>query len=334
MIEFVYPWLLAALPLPWLVWLWRRAPLARRWGQGKTPPGVLHPQAELLRRLAAQGRPWRRRLPWLWTLGCALLVVAVARPVWVAHAGPQWHSGRDIMLAMDLSGSMRAYDFRIDGKPVSRLDMAKRIVARFLQTRQGDRLGLLVFADDAYTLIPVTADLDIVGRMVKGLVPGLIGEKTALGSAIAMAVKRLKDRKPAARILVILTDGSSTTGKISPPMALALAKHFHVHIYTIGVGTNKEVLFPKGPMIKPELTRLPLNEKLLKRIAEETGGRYFHITRTGQVKNVIQIIDDLETIPIADQDIPNKAEWYWLPLVAGLLLLLTHQMRRQAEVVP
>ncbi len=107
-----------------------------------------------------------------------------------------------------------------------------------------------------------------------------------------------------------------------------------MHIYTIGVGTNKEVLFPKGPMIKPELTRLPLDEDLLKRIAEQTGGRYFHVMRTGEVKNVIQTIDDLETIPIADQDIPGQAEWYWLPLAAGLLLLLTHQWRRQAETVP
>lgn len=335
MIAFVYPWLLVALPLPWLMWALRHR-LPRPWpSRGKRPsPAVWHPEAELLHALASRHSSWRSRLPWLWALGCALLIVAMSRPVWVAHGGPQWHSGRDIMLAVDLSGSMRAYDFKVDGKPVSRLEMAKRIVERFLRARQGDRVGLLVFADDAYTLLPVTADLDLVHRTVRELTQGVIGEKTDLGGAIALAVKRLKDRKPAARILVVLTDGSDTTGNISPAMALALARHFRVHVYTVGVGTNKEVLFPKGPVIKPELTHLPLDETLLKRIAQQTGGRYFPIRRTGDVKNIIQTIDDLEAIPIAAQDIPPRAEWYWLPLLAGLSLLLTSQVRRRLEAVP
>jgi Ca-activated chloride channel family protein len=335
-IEFAHPWLLAALPVPWLIWvLRRRIPWDRlRRRTAKPPPGVLHPYAELLHTLAdTQGR-WRVRAPWLWAVGCALLIAAIARPVWVGKTGPDWHSGRDVMLAVDLSGSMRALDFKVDGKPISRLDMAKRMVDTFLAARQGDRLGLIVFADDAYTLVPMTADLDLVRNTVRHIGQGVIGEKTALGPAIALAVQRLKDRRPAARILVILTDGSDTVGEISPRTATRLAQRYHVRIYTIGVGTNKEVLFPKGPVIPPELTHLPLDEDLLRGIAEQTGGRYFPVERTGDVKNVIQTIDDLETIPIADQDIPDRAEWYWLPLAAGLLLLLAHHLRRPAEALP
>ena len=335
-IEFAYPWLLAALPVPWLIWvLRRRIPwhrLQRR--SSKPPPGVLHPQAELLHTLASERGSWRSRLPWLWAIGCGLLIAAIARPVWVGKTGPEWHSGRDMMLAMDLSGSMRALDYKVDGKTISRLDMAKRMVDKFLATRQGDRLGLIVFADDAYTLVPITSDIPLIRKTVRQLGHGAIGEKTALGPAIALAVQRLKERQPAARILVILTDGSDTVGEISPKTATLLAKHFHVHIYTIGVGTDKEVLFPKGPVIPPELTHLPLDEDLLRGIAERTGGRYFPVTRSGDVKNIIQTIDDLETIPIADQDIPDRAEWYWLPLAAGLLLLLAHHLRRQSEALP
>lgn len=333
-IEFAYPWILLALPLPLLVWaLRRRFPPSR--GGGRYPlPGLLHPQAELLDTLARGRKSRLRRVPWLWVLGCALLVAAVARPVWMGRAGPEWHSGRDLMLAIDLSGSMRALDYKIGGKLISRLEMTKRIVNVFLKKRQGDRLGLIVFADDAYTLVPITPDTHIVNNVVQMLSHGVIGEKTALGDAIALGVKRLKDRKPAARILVLFTDGSRTAGDITPHTAVVLARRYHVHVYTVGVGTNKEVLFPKGPAIKPELTHLPLDEHLLRGIAAQTGGRYFHIVRTGDVKNVIQTVDDLESIPIADQDIPPRSEWYWIPLLAGLALLLTHQVRRQSEVLP
>ena len=336
MIKFAYPWLLAALPVPWLIWaLRRRIPWQRlRRRSSQPPPGVLHPQAELLHTLTSEQGSWRSRLPWLWAIGCGLLIAAIARPVWVGKTGPEWHSGRDMMLAVDLSGSMRALDYKVDGKTISRLDMAKRMVDKFLAARQGDRLGLIVFADDAYTLVPITSDIPLIRETVRQLGHGAIGEKTALGPAIALAVQRLKERQPAARILVILTDGSDTVGEISPKTATMLARRFHVHIYTIGVGTNKEVLFPKGPVIPPELTHLPLDEDLLRGIAEQTGGRYFPVTRTGDVKNIIQTIDDLETIPIADQDIPDRAEWYWLPLAAGLLLLLAHHLRRQSEALP
>lgn len=337
MITLAHPLWLLLLPAPALVWwLLRRGrwPIFKRKSGAAAAAGVIHPYADLLHNLAADSGPARSRFPWLWMLGCSLLVIALARPLWLDEAQPGWHSGRDIMLAIDVSGSMRALDFTLEDKPVSRLAMLKHVVDEFLQQRHGDRVGLVVFADDAYTLVPVTADAGIARRMVKGLRHGVIGEKTALGPAIALAVKRLKERQPAARLLILLTDGTHTTGEIRPDTALALARHYNVRIYTLGIGSNKEVLFPKGPAIDPELTRLPLDEALLTRIAETTGGQYFRVGRTGDMTAAIRAIEQLETIDIADRSLPPRAEWYWLPLLLGLALLGAHHLRRRGEVMP
>ena len=257
MFEFAsFAWLLA-LPLPFLVWRWlqRRAP--------RKQAALFHPHAQLLAQLAAELPTRARRWPWLWLAGCMLLILALARPQWVT-LHPDDYPGRDLMFAIDVSGSMRAEDFVVADHRVNRLDMVKAVVDRLLAHRPGDRAGLIVFGDDAFTLSPVTHDLVLVRSLLHDIKNGIAGEKTALGDAVALAVKRLRDRPPQSRILFLFTDGANTAGQFSPADALALAKQYKVRIYTVGIGRTGKVAYPgllELPVILPSHEPAPCGEK-------------------------------------------------------------------------
>lgn len=318
------PWLLA-LPLPLLLW-WALGRRPRRRGDA----ALFHPQAALLAKLAAGERPSPRRWPWL--LGCVLLVVALARPVWVSLL-PGEYPARDFMIAIDISGSMRAEDFIIDGRRSNRLDVVKQVVDGLLAARRGDRAGLIVFADDAMSLSPVTHDLALVRALLGEVDHGIAGEKTALGDAIVLAVKRLRERPPAARILLLFSDGANTSGTIAPERALALARSHQVRIYAIGVGRDGRVPYPGGPNESMILAELPMDEALLRRLAEGSGGRYYRAERSETLPAVLAEIDRLETVDVRLPTVGTRHDWYWLPLLAGLALLAFAQARR-SEVLP
>jgi len=327
MFAFTSLWWLLALPLPWLVWRWlhRRVP--------KKQPALFHPHAQLLAQLAADLPTRARRWPWLWLVGCMLLILALARPQWII-VHPDDYPGRDLMFAIDVSGSMRAEDFVEDGRRINRLDMVKAIVDRLLAQRPGDRAGLIVFGDDAFTLTPVTHDLALVRGMLHDIKNGIAGERTALGDAMALAVKRLRERPPQARVLFLFTDGTNTAGQFSPADALELAKKYKVRIYTVGIGRSGIVAYPGGPSGGTIASELPLDETLLQQIATETGGSYYRVQHSGDVKAILADIDKLETVDIKLQNIGEHTDWYWLPLMLGLLLLLFAQRRGAREVLP
>lgn len=336
MLEFAAPSWFLALPLPWLAWM-----SAARFRSGTSvssrPAALLHSQADVLAELAAQPLSRRARLPWLWMVGCALLMTALARPQWVESA-PNIYKGRDFLLAIDVSGSMRAQDFTVDEKNLSRLDMLKRVVNQFLAERHGDRIGLVVFADDAYTLAPLTSDMNIVRALLGEVRHGMAGEKTALGTAVALAVKRLQNHgaqgDSKSRALILLTDGSNTAGAISPDAATLLAKQEGVRIYTVGIGSHRQVPFPRGTKETPAITEMPFDEDLLRRMAEQTGGHYYAAGNTEEMRRIIGDIEQLEKTNIVDDAATLRTEWYWLPLIIGLALLLISQMRMRAEVLP
>lgn len=319
-------WLLA-LPLPVLIWrfLQRRPP--------RREPALFHPHAELLAQLAAELPTRARRLPWLWIAGCALLILALARPQWIT-LHPDDYPGRDLMFAIDVSGSMRAEDFIIDGKPGNRLAMVKAAIDQLLAQRQGDRAGLIVFGDDAYTLTPVTHDLALVRIVLHDISNGIAGEKTALGDAVALAVKRLRDRPPQSRVLFLFTDGTNTAGQFSPADALALAKQYQVRIYPVGIGKSGKAPYPGGPSGEIIASELPLDESLLQQFAAESGGHYYRIQHSEDVKPIIADIEKLETVDIHLEKIGEHADWYWLPLLLGLVLLFLAQRRGMTEVLP
>jgi Ca-activated chloride channel family protein len=321
MLNLATPLWLFALPLPWLVW-W----LAQRRKASTQTTAIYHPQAALLAQLSQQAR---RRLPWFWLLGCSLLLLALARPQWL---GGGEHQGRNFMLAIDISSSMKAQDFFIDGRPVNRFDAVKKVATQFIEQRQGDRIGLIVFADDAYTFAPLTTDLEMLQRLIGDIDQGMAGQQTALGQAIALGVKRLEKLDETSRNLILLTDGSNTAGEINPLNALAMAKLRRVKIYTIGVGKPGKVLFQRGPVEKPDFTDVPLDEPLLQQLATESGGRYYRASATEQLSKVMADIEELATIPLEDQRVPPH-EWYLLPLLLGLLLLGLSQWRSSREVM-
>ncbi len=322
MFEFGAPlwlWLLPLAPLAW--WLARRR-------AGERTGALLHPQAELLAEL--QGNNGNlRRAPWPWLLVCTLLLLALARPQAIDAHVPELEPGHNIMFAVDVSGSMRALDYGIDGRPASRLDALKDALRRFLEQARGVRVGAVVFADDALTLLPLTSDLTLARLLVAEIDNGLAGEKTALGDAIALGVKRLQAVDDPARVLVLLTDGSATGGLITPEAAAVTARAAGVRLYTVGFGRAGKVAFPGSPVEAPISTELPPDEDQLRRLAAATGGVYFKAADGESLSAVLAEIERLEQARIPAPRRGDAEEWYWLPVAAALAVLLFAEARRR-----
>ena len=316
-------WLLA-LPLPWLVW---RATLRRSVSPVNHAAAVLHPQAELLARLSTHRPP---RLPWLWLLACCAVIVALTRPQWQQTEQP----GRNFLLTLDVSTSMAAQDFTLDQQPANRLTVLKHAVAEFLQTRRHDRIGMVIFADDAYTLAPLTTDHRLLRRFLHDVELGMAGDKTALGEAVVLGVQRLRDRDPRSRVLMLFSDGAQSAGDVSPEQALAYAKHHGVRIYSIGIGSHGKVLFPRGPMEAPDFKEVPLDEALLQRLAQESGGRYFRAAAGNELTDIIATIEQLETIPIEPDTTTPPRELYLAPLLLALALGAAATVTARQRVTP
>lgn len=323
MLYLAAPWWLSALLLPLLLGVYCYRQAHRQ--QGDSGTALIHPLANLLGELA-QTTPSRLRFPWLWLSGLILLSLALSRPQWLETHGEDTRLGRDIMLALDVSGSTRAQDFIIDGNVADRLDVIKATARQLIEQRRGDRIGVVVFGDDAYTLIPLTADFVTVLKLINDLENNIAGEKTALGDAMVLASKRLKEASASQqdrrqRVLVLVTDGANTAGDTTPQNALNIAKAQGIRIHTVGVGSHRRVAFPRAVLQQPELVEMPFDEALLQRIAAETGGRYFVGGDSETLLHISQEIDQLEQ---TEHGIPLGAtqELYWLPLGAGLFLLL------------
>ncbi|MCF6324965.1 MAG: VWA domain-containing protein [Gammaproteobacteria bacterium] len=335
MFEFATPYWLLLLPLPYLLWQFtahtkKPASISPR---HHAVAAIRHSQAELLIQLANASHK-KARLPWLWILGCALLFIAAARPQWLYNDEPVKRPAHDMMLAVDISGSMLAQDFIHENDLTSRIDISKIMAQQFIKQRDGDRVGLIAFADDAFVFMPLTTDLIMAHDFLDEIHNGLAGERTALGDAIALAADHMRERSAKSRILILLTDGSHTTGHVSPESAILLAQQYQLRIYTIGVGTNSMVAFPRGPKQQPLYTELPLDETLLQRIATETGGRYFHANDTQTLQAIFNDIDQLEPTNIDDPTLIPRDEWFWLPLLLALSLLLLNERNTRQQVLP
>lgn len=246
------------------------------------------------------------------------LIVALARPSWVGEAAPLPREGRDLMMAIDLSASMEEMDLATSGQPATRLDVVKAAADDFVHRREGDRLGLILFSDRAYLQAPLTFDRDVVRTLLEEARIGLTGQKTALGDAVAVGLKRLRDRQGDSKVLILLTDGVNNAGIMSPLRAAEMAKELGVRIYTIGVGAESMVVnTPFGRQrVNPSQQ---LDEATLKKIAKVTGGQYFRATDVEGLAAVYRDIDALE--PVSGEDTyvrPQVALYYW-PAMAALL---------------
>ena len=313
---FAWPWMWLAFPLPWLAgWL---LPPHRN-----TSASLKVPYGRRLDAIATSGGRARRlhiaALAWLaWFLLCA----AAARPQQLGEAIAPPQSGRDLMLAVDLSGSMSEPDMELGGDVIDRLTAAKAVLADFLDRRVGDRVGLLVFGQRAYALTPLTLDRDSVRDQLRDSVAGLAGRETAIGDAIGLAVKRLRDQPEGQRVLILLTDGVNTAGVLDPLKATELAKAEGVRIHTIAFGGSGGGLSIFGLTLPMQGGGDEIDEETLKKIAQETGGQSFRARDTEQLAGIYAELDRIEPVKQEGARVRPRVERYGWPLAAALLVAL------------
>ena len=315
MLEWAWPWFLIALPLPWLVA--RLLPAAHtRAGDALRLPYALDGLEA-----AAGANPvprWRRLLA---LAGWCALLVAAARPQWVGDPVALSRTGRDLLLAVDASGSMSIQDMAINGRTVSRYTAIKAIAGDFIKRRAGDRVGLVLFGTQAYLLTPLTFDRETVFKQLSESAIGLPGKETAIGDAVGLSVKRLRERPQDRRVLVLLTDGVNDAGELDPRKAIELAAAEHVKIYTIGMGADSMRVegFFGSQMVNPSAD---LDEKMLSAMADKTGGKFFRARNTAELAKIYAEIDRLEPSDDATQQFRPVDEMFHWPLSAALLLAL------------
>jgi Ca-activated chloride channel family protein len=251
------------------------------------------------------------------TIAWFLLVIACTRPQWLGEPIEQAVSGRDLMLAVDLSGSMEEQDFLINKNPVDRLTAIKWVASDFINRRIGDRIGLILFGTQAYLQTPLTFDRKTVLTLLNESAIGLAGENTAIGDAIGLAVKRLKNQPANSRVLILLTDGANTAGEVSPLKAAELAAANQLKIYTIGVGADEMIVrsFFGNRKVNPSQD---LDENTLVKVAESTGGRYFRARNSEELNNIYMLLDKLEPVEKDKQYFRPRSELYFWPLSLAL----------------
>ena len=275
----------------------------------------------------------RRILVILRIVGLCLIVFALMRPQTARKWTEQVSSGIDIMLAIDLSGSMHAHDFEMDNKLVSRLEIVKSVVTEFTESRKNDRIGLLVFAEEPYLVSPLTHNHEWLNANFNRLHIGVIGpNSTAIGSAIGMGINRLRKDDGESKVLILLTDGENNAGKLPPIAAAEAAKSFGIKIYTIGVGKTGSILMPRqrnGVIVKNkngnpimDWIESDIDENTLREIAHITEGKYFRATSSEGLKTIYEEIDRLEKREITYVRYDEANDHMMYPMIAALILIL------------
>ncbi len=319
MIHLAWPWMALTLPLPWL--LARLLTPARPQGNAVFLPFAAGIAGEKL--AAAPELPRGRKL--LLALTWLALVLAALRPQWLGEPQPLPSTGRRLLLAVDVSGSMGSQDM---AGGATRLQVVQKVAGDFIARRGGDQVGLILFGTRPYLQAPLTADLTTVGEFLRQAMIGVAGPETALGDAIGLALKRLRDDTAASRkkgdtVMILLTDGSSNAGEMPPLQAATLAAEAGLRIYTIGVGAQA------GGFFGLSAGNSDLDEDTLKRIAKTTGGEYFRASDAGALQAVYARIDQLEPSAGREQWYRPSTEWFHWPLGAALLLSLPALLLRR-----
>lgn len=314
-IEFAYPaflYVLAIVPLMIAWYLWK--------GRKGTAPLKLSGFENLDERMGSS-RVWlRHKLALLRMVVIILIIIVLARP----QSSNQWEQvtteGIDIVLCMDVSGSMQAMDFR-----PNRLEASKNVGIEFVNAREDDRFGLVVFAGESFTQCPMTTDRAVVVNFLKEVDFGVIEDGTAIGMGLATAVNRIKESKAKSKVIILLTDGVNNRGDVGPVTAAEIAAGFDIRVYTIGVGSKGNAPFPVQDMFGRTVTRdlqVEIDEDVLKKIAETTGGAYFRATDNNKLREIYQEIDQLERTRLDVKQFSKKKEEYFPFLLAAMIILL------------
>ena len=315
--EFANPkilWLLVAVALWVAYYVWRSM-------QGGA--SIIISSADSLRTAPRTLRYYLRHLPAvLRAAALVLMVLALARPQSVEHQAKTTTDGIDIVLAVDVSGSMLARDFTPD-----RLTASKQVAAQFVANRQGDRIGLVVFAGEAYTQSPITTDQSSIQTLLGRLRSGVIEDGTAIGNGLATAINRLRESDTKSKVVILLTDGVNNSGQITPLTAADIASEQGIKVYTIGVGRNGMAPYPVfdeyGREVYTVEAKVEIDEATLRTIAEKTGGEYFRATDEESLQQIYNQIDQMEKSKIEHFDVSRIHEEYLLYVLVALALLLT-----------
>lgn len=326
-----WPWLLVLLPLPWIIrWLAPESP--SRDMQALRVPWYQH--------VIGKNSGWMKRplLAAMAAIVWLMLIFAASRPQWVGEIDTMPVTGRDLLMAVDISGSMDTQDMVWQDRAVNRLEVVKHVAGEFLQRRRGDRVGLVLFGSRAYLQTPLTFDTETTATLLDESEIGLAGRETAIGDAIGLAVKRLREDAASERVLILLTDGANTSGEVQPLQAAEFAARQGLTIYTVGVGADEMMVqdFFGSRVVNPSAD---LDEDTLRAIAERTGGVYFRARDAQGLEDIYRMLDELEPVESdveAVRPVDELFHWplglaYLFALFAVVLSISPHVWRRQAR---
>ncbi|MCP5468804.1 MAG: VWA domain-containing protein [Deltaproteobacteria bacterium] len=309
MLPFAHPWflLLTFIPLALIFW--------EVFVQAKVK--LDFPLASRVKKLSRWTDPLRANLHrvFLWT-ALFLIAIALARPQWKWQEVETSSEGIDIILALDTSRSMDARDFRLDAQTVSRLTVVKKVVAEFISGQFGNRIGLVVFGQYAFTQSPLTFDYNYVINLMKQLEIGMAGDGTAIGDGLGLSLKRISESKSKSKVVILLTDGRNNYGKLPPKSAAEIAKKLGVRVYTIGIGTQGRAFVPGVGYVQ-----LDLDLETLQEIAQATDGKFYHATDSRALKEIYAEIAKLEKTKITETQYEVKKELYAYFVALALLLV-------------
>jgi Ca-activated chloride channel homolog len=317
MTRFLQPewfWALTLLPLV-MLWRGRRGPIA----------AIQYSDVGLARPVARRTRS--RIGNWVWllaVLAAVLMIVGLARPQRGHSRTEVTANGIDIVLGLDVSGSMQALDFLVDNQRVNRIEVVKSVVGKFIDERPNDRIGLIAFAGSPYLVSPITLDHDWLQQNLERVAIGGVDDGTAIGSAIAASVNRLRTTPAKSKVVILLTDGMNNTGKISPLAAAEAARALGVKIYTIGVGVRGKAPVPvrdEAGNMRLVMAQVDVDEKTLQTVADQTGGKFYRATDTDSLKKIYEQINRLETSAQTVQKFEHYDELYPWALVPALAIL-------------
>ncbi len=313
MYSLAWPWVFVLLPIPLLIYL---LPRVKQSILTAIEVPFLKHLVTSVQKHHSQNWRWLSLLCWL------LMLLSASRPQWIGDPIALPVEGRDLMLAIDISGSMEQKDMYINNRAVDRLTAVKKVAGEFINRRVGDRIGLILFGENAYLQAPLTFDRETVTTLLYEAAIGLAGKSTAIGDSIGLAVKKIREIEEGNRVLIVLTDGQNTAGAIEPLKAAELAREEQVKIYTIGVGAESIIsntLFGQR-MINPSAD---LDEVTLTKIAKITGGQYFRARNSEELEQIYQLLDELEPLTKEEQFYRPTDELFYWPLLGMWLSLVT-----------
>ena len=311
---FAYPlvlWLLLLVPV--FIFLYYKR-------MKKVEPSIVYSNVGLFDK---RKRSWKERFSdtpvYLRMLVFIVLIIALARPQSFSSGENVYTEGIDVVIVLDISGSMLAEDFR-----PNRMEAAKKITQDFISGRTSDQIGLVIFSRDAFTQCPLTIDYAVLKNLLQEVKSGMIEDGTAIGNAIANGVNRLKDSKAKSKVMILLTDGVSNAGEIDPLTAAELAKNYGIRVYTIGIGTIGQAPYPfQTPFgVRYQMVPVEIDEGVLRSIAQTTDGKYFRATGNKKLEEIYKAIDKLEKTKFEVTSYKNRKELYFPWLWSGLFLLL------------